>query len=141
MHWLLIRHYFNSYTYRLYIIEKDINKLIAEASKTLSTFSHYLGVATPPKVEEITLKRIEFLKHGRNKVFGVLISEEGIVKNKIIFLEEKAFTQKTLDKIARYLNNELTGLTLREIKAKTISHISKEKTTCNKLINECINVM
>lgn len=119
---------------RLRIIEKDINKLIREASKTLSAFSCYLGVATQPKVEEITLKRIEFLKHERNKVFGVLISEEGIVKNKIIFLEEKAFTQKTLDKIAKYLNNELTGLTLREIKAKIISHISKEKTTCNRLI-------
>ncbi len=119
---------------RLYIIEKDMNKLITEASKTLSTFSRYLGVATPLKVEEITLKRIEFIKHGGNKIFGVLISEEGIVKNKIILLEEGAFTQKQLDKIAKYLNNELTGLTLREIKAKIISQISEEKTVCNKLI-------
>lgn len=119
---------------RLRIIEKDINKLITEASKTLSTFSHYLGVATPPKAEEITLKRVEFIRHDRNKVLGVLISEEGIVKNKIILLEGESFTRKQLDKIAKYLNNELTGLTLREIKAKIISQISEEKIICNKLI-------
>lgn len=114
-------------------IEKNIYKLIKEVSKTLSDLSHYLGVATPPKEEDITLKRIEFLQHERNKVFGILISEEGIIKNKIIYLEE-LFTQKQLNKITRYLNNELTGLTLGEIRTKIISQISREKTICNELI-------
>ncbi len=115
-------------------IEKDVYKLIKEVvSKTLSALSHYLGVATPPKEEDIILKRIEFLKHDREKVFGILISEEGIIKNKIIYLEE-LFTQKQLNKIARYLNNELTGLTLGEIRTKIISQISREKTICNELI-------
>ncbi len=114
-------------------IEKDVHKLIKEVSKTLSALSHYLGVATPPKEEDIILKRIEFLKHDREKVFGILISEEGIIKNKIIYLEE-LFTQKQLNKIARYLNNELTGLTLGEIRTRIISQISREKTICNELI-------
>jgi len=119
---------------RLCTIEKDINKLIKATSKTLSVFSHYLGVATPPKAEEITLKRIEFIRHGRNNLLGILISEEGIVKNKILHSEKDFFTQRQLDKITNYLNSELTGLTIREIKTKILSQISKEKTACNNLI-------
>ncbi len=114
-------------------IEKDVHKLIRDVSKTLSDLSHYLGVATPPKEEDITLKRIEFIKHERKKVFGILISDEGIIKNKLIYMEE-LFTQKQLNKIARYLNNELTGLTLGEVRARIISQISREKTICNELI-------
>ncbi len=119
---------------RLRFIEKDITKLIKEASRTLSSFSHYLGIATPPRVEEITLKRIDFIKYERSKIFSVLISEEGIVKNRILILEDESLTQKTLDKIAEYLNNELSGLTLKTIKTKILSQISEEKRICNKLI-------
>lgn len=119
---------------RLRIIEEDINRLIKEASRTLSIFSHYLGVAIPPRVEETILKRIEFIKYKGDRILGVLISEEGIVKNKTIVLEENKFTQKQLDKITKYLNSELRGLTLREIRAKILSQLSQEKTICDKLI-------
>ena len=116
---------------RLRFIEKDASRLIREASKTLSTFSHYLGIATSPKTDEIILKRIEFIKYRENKVLSVLISEEGIIKNRIIQLEE-ILTQKQLDKITRYLNNELSGLPFGEIKAKISAQISREKAICNK---------
>jgi heat-inducible transcriptional repressor len=118
---------------KLRIIEKDINELIKEASRTLSDFSHYLGVATPPKTEDMRLKRVEFIREGRKRVLGILISQEGIVKNKIISIKE-TFTQKQLEKITRYLNSELSGLTLREIKSRILSQISEEKTLCDSLI-------
>jgi len=124
---------------RLRLIEKDVNRLIKETSKTLSIFSNYLGIATSPKADEITLKYIEFIKHRENKVFGVLISKEGIVKNKVIVLED-ALTQKQLDKINNYLIDELTGLTLREIKAKILTQISQEKTICDKLISNALRL-
>jgi heat-inducible transcriptional repressor len=118
---------------KLRLIEKDINRLIQEASRTLSDFSQYVGVAIPPKTEEITLKRIEFIRHGGKKVFGILISEEGVIKNKVIQLDE-LFTQKQLDKTAKYLNNELSGLSLREIKSRILSQIAEEKVRCDQLI-------
>jgi heat-inducible transcriptional repressor len=118
---------------KLRLIEKDINRLIIEASKTLSDFSRYLGVAIPPKTEEIILKRIEFIKHGRKKIFGILVSEEGVVKNRVMNFQE-SYTQKQLDKTVRYLNNELSGLSLREIKSRILSQMSEEKIICDKLI-------
>jgi heat-inducible transcriptional repressor len=124
---------------KLRIIEKDINSLIKEASKTLSDYSRYLSVASPPKTEDITLRRIEFLRHSRKSVFGILISEEGIVKNKIIPLKG-TITQKQLEKITNFLNNELSGLTLKEIKAKILRDLSEEKAVCDKLIMDALTL-
>ncbi len=123
---------------KLHLIEKDINKLILETSKTLSAMSNYLGVATPPRADEIILKRIEFVKYEKRKVFGFLISEEGILKNKIIKLEQDSFTQKQLNKIAAYLNNELSGFTLSEIKNKIIAQLAEQKTACRELITDAL---
>lgn len=125
---------------RLRLIEKDVNRLIKETSKTLSVFSNYLGIATSPRTGEITLKHIEFIKLTENKVLGILISREGIVKNKVIALLEETLTQKQLDKINKYLINELTGLTFKEIKAKILTQISREKTICDKLIANALRL-
>lgn len=126
----LLQHLFN----KLRDIEKDINKLIKETSRTLSIYSKYLGVATHPKPEGMVLRQIEFIKHRNNKILSILISEDGVVKNKVITLEDKTFTHQQLDTISRYLNSELKGLTLGEIKAKIVSQISREKIICDKLI-------
>ncbi len=123
---------------KLRLIEKDINKLLKEASKTLSAFSHYLGVVTAPNEDEMILEHIEFIPHKKNKILCVLISEEGIVKNKVITLEEDTFNQSQLHKITRYLNNIFKGLTLSEIRIKIVSRISQEKVICDKLIDNAL---
>jgi heat-inducible transcriptional repressor len=122
-------------------MERDINKLIKEISKTLSSFSHYIGVVTAPKEDEITLEHIDFIRHKKDKILCVLISEEGIVKNKIIILKKKIFTQKQLETITRFLNSELKGYTLGEIRKKILSRLSREKRICDILIHNALTLL
>lgn len=124
---------------KLRIIEKDINRLVEDTAKTLSAFSHYLGVALPPQIEEITMKQIEFIKYRGNKVLCILVSEEGIVKNKIVAVDEIP-SGHDIGRITEYLNSEMTGLTLREIKSKIISQMSKDKVICDKLIADALRM-
>lgn len=124
--------------YKLRSIEKDINKLIKETSKTLSIFSNYVGIATHPKAESMILKRIEFLRHMDNRILSVLISEDGVVKNRVIVLEEDVLTQRQLDKINCYLNNKLRGLTIKEIKDRILFQMAQEKRLCDKLIDKAL---
>ncbi|TNF56158.1 heat-inducible transcriptional repressor HrcA, partial [bacterium] len=49
-----------------------------------------------------------------------------------------AFTQRQLEKITNYLNNELSGLTLKEIRARILREISEEKAECDKLILDAL---
>jgi heat-inducible transcriptional repressor len=122
---------------RLRIVEKDINRLVKEAVRTLSSFSQYLAIATSPKAEEMRFKHIRFIKYEKKKVLSILISEEGIVKNKIIDVEE-IHSQKQLDKISNYLNNTLSGLTLKEAREKIVSQMIKGKMAYDRLITRTL---
>ncbi len=123
----------NELSNRLLIIRKDSYNLIKEAAKTLSFFSRYLAIATPPKIDDIVLKRIKFIKYERNYVLSILISDEGVVKNKIIELD-KIYTQQHLDKAANYLNSKFSGFPIKKMREKIAYNIYKEKTFCDQLI-------
>lgn len=122
---------------RLSSITQDDDSLIKEASRTLSLFSRYLAIAIPPKSEDILLKRIKFIKYENKKVLAVIISDEGVVKNKIIELD-KIYTQKHLDMAATRLNCEFSGLTIKKVREKIAYQLYKEKTVCDQLITSLL---
>lgn len=117
---------------RLRIYRKNDSELIDEAAKTLSSYSQYLAIATPPRVDDILLKRIKFIKYENRKILTILISEDGIVKNKIIELD-KIHSQSQLDEAAMYLNSKFSGLTLKEVRKQMSSQLLKEKTLYDRL--------
>ncbi|MBI4698708.1 MAG: heat-inducible transcription repressor HrcA [Nitrospirae bacterium] len=125
---------------RLQFLERDINNLIKETSQTLSQFSHYLGFVTAPKTEEMILRHIDFILHKGHKILCILVSEEGVIKNRFITIKDNTFTQRELDKITAYLNSRLKGLALKEIRAKILSQMAQERTTCDKLIHDALTL-
>lgn len=122
---------------RLSIIGQDRDSLIKEAARTLSLYSCYLAIATPPKKEDLLLKRIKFIKYENKKVLAVIISDEGVVKNKIIELD-KIYTQKHLDIASNQLNCEFSGLTIKKVREKIAYQLYKEKTICDQLISNLL---
>lgn len=124
---------------RLRGIEKDLHGLIKETSRTLSSFSSYLGIVTPPRSDDRKLKHVKFIKYEKSKVLSILIFKDGAVKNRIIDLKNP-FTQRQLDKITNYLNISFEGMTLREIKNKVGYQLSRESIICDRLISRSLNV-
>jgi len=124
---------------RLRIIRRDRDSLIKEAAKALSVFSRYLAIATPPKIEDILLKRIRFIKYENRKVLAVLISDEGEVKNRVIELD-KVYAQKQLDRASDYLNSTFGGLSIKEVREKIAYQLYKEKSICDELITNLLYI-
>lgn len=122
---------------RLRVGDKDNNILIKEAAKTLSLFSKYLAIATPPRLEIITLKRIKIVKYENKKVLAILIYEDGAVKNKIFELD-RVYSQKKLDKAASYFNNNFSGQTLKKIREKIAYELYRDKLICDELIENLL---
>lgn len=120
-------------------IEKDLQRLINETSKTLSLFSSYLGIVTPPRAEDRTLKHISVIKYDSNKALSILIFGDGTFKNRIIDLE-RAYTQRELDKITNYLNISFGGISLSEVKDRVAYQLSRESVICDKLIAKSLMV-
>lgn len=122
---------------RLRTISSDNRKIIREAAMTLSSFSRYLAIATPPGIEDVVFQRIKFIKYEGRKILTVLISEGGLVKNKIIELD-RSCSQKDLDMAADNLNDKFSGLSIKKVKERIAYQLHKERTFYDELINDLI---
>jgi len=122
---------------RLISLERDFHKMMIEASNALSLTTRYIGIVTPPRIDDIILKYIRLIRYDKKRVLCILVSEDGIVKNRMIRLDD-VYPQRQLERITNYLNNRFGGKIVRDIKLEITSEISKEKVACDRLIRNAL---
>lgn len=123
---------------RLSSLSRDRDSLIQEAARTLSSLSRYLAIATPLKIDDVLLRRIRFIKYENRQVLAVIVSDDGIIRNRIIELD-RSYTQKDLDTASKHLNSRFRGLTIKKVREKIAYRLYKEKLYCNELIENLLN--
>lgn len=123
-------------------IRNDINFLLGETTHILSALSHYIGIALSPKPEKATLKKVQLFRYKENAVAITLITGEGLIKNKVIRLDKDLInlTQRDLIRISEYLNSELSGYTLDEIKTLILKEMHSDKAQCDTLLSRAIKI-
>lgn len=127
------------FTKKLENIRSDINRIFLEVTNALSMMSNYIGVVTPPRAEKTIFNRIDFIRYREDKVVAILLTEEGVIKNKIIGVDSR-LTQDDLNRIADYLNAEYSGRTIDEIKNLLVRKAYREKALWDKLIARAIKI-
>lgn len=120
-------------------LRNDINALLKEASKALSAVSHYVGVALSPSPEKTTLRGINLFMYKEGRLMAVLLTDEGIVKNKCIRLDSD-LTQRDLNRISDYLNSEFSGHTIDEIRSRMVREMQRDKALCDTLISRAMRI-
>src|SRR4030042_1664094 len=70
---------------------------------------------------------------------AIILTDQGLINSKIIS-SDLNLTQKDLNRIAGYLNAELSGYTFDEIRQKVIREMSREKKQCDTLISNSLNI-
>ncbi|MEJ2695388.1 MAG: heat-inducible transcriptional repressor HrcA [Candidatus Sulfobium sp.] len=121
------------------ILKKDINSFLIEASRMLSSLSHYIGITIPPNTGSTTLNRMEMIKFKNNQVGVILFTDEGIIQNKMISLE-RDLSQRNLNGIVEYINSSFAGHTLDEIRQTISRELEREKVLCDGLIAEAMKI-
>lgn len=132
-------HYADEIVRRLEIIRDDINALLRETSKALSTCSHYLCVALSPRPERATLRGISLFRYREGQVMATLLTDEGIVKNTLMKIDPD-LPQKELNRISDYLNTEFSGRTIDEIRHRIMKELCRDKALCDQLIARAIRI-
>ncbi|MEW5745051.1 MAG: heat-inducible transcriptional repressor HrcA [Nitrospirota bacterium] len=127
------------FTTKLDSVKSDINEMFSEVTATLSLMSNYVGIAVPPKPEKSTFKKIDLIRYRGAKVVALLLTDEGVVKNKVLEVDPQ-LTQDDLNRIADYLNEEYSGYLLDEIKGMLIGRIKHEKAVWDKLVAKAIEI-
>ncbi len=119
--------------------ECNISNIFSEATDAISTFTNYIGVITTPRTQSITLKRLELIRYRSNQVVAILLSNEGVIINKIINIPP-LYTQDDLNKITDYLNSEYSGYTLDKVMNLLTEKVSAEKDQYNDLVRKTIKI-
>lgn len=124
---------------KLETLKNDIEMLLGETTRSFSMLSHYLGIAMLPVIDMTTLKRINIIKYKNDNAVVVLLTDEGVIKNKIVKIDPK-ITQKDLNRMASYINTEFSGYAMDEIRLKILREMSKEKIKCDTLIARAMSL-
>lgn len=126
-------------TAKIRALRDDFEEFLRESTRMLSGVTHLLGFAVPMKADTTTLNRIQFFRYRGRQTVALLLSNEGLIKNKIL-ANDFGLSQRDLNRIADFLNSEFSGRTVSEIRAKLVEQISKEKALCDILITKAAEI-
>jgi heat-inducible transcriptional repressor len=124
---------------RLEALRDNIGGLLSEATRTLSLLSNYLGIAMSPRLDMAILQKIELIKFKSDQIAAIIVTDEGLIKNNIISLDSE-ISQRYLNRITNYLNDEFVGLTLDEIKVRIFKEMEQDKSKCDRLIVKAMKI-
>jgi len=104
---------------------KSLSDVLEDATKALCGLSRCAGIVLAPKSEAI-LKHVEFVNLSPGRVLVVLITEDGLIENRIIEIPS-GIPPSSLIEAGNYLNNRLAGKTLTEAKVQILGELEENK--------------
>ena len=113
------------------------NRLMMTASHALSALSENVGIVVSPSLAENRLQHIEFVQLSDNRILVVFVSTSHIVHDKVIRPDE-TFSQDELERTARYLNTEFSGMSLAAIRTEIVALMQEEKAQYDRLLRNAM---
>jgi heat-inducible transcriptional repressor len=115
---------------------KSLSQALEEATSALSGLSHCAGIVVVPK-QERPLKHLEFVHLGPGRALVVLVTEDGLVENRVIELP-LGLPPAALVAAGNYLNARLIGRTIEEAKAEIVEEIASNKAQLDQLTSKLV---
>jgi len=110
---------------------KSLSQALLEATTALSGLSHCASLVIAPKTER-PLKHIEFVPLSPGRALVVLVTEDGLVENRLIEVP-LGTPPSTLQAATNYLNSRLLGRTVEETKTAILAEIDSRRAQLDEL--------
>ncbi len=101
------------------------------ASTLLSGLSSCVGVVIAPKMNK-PIRKIDFLKMEPHKILGIIMTQDGMVENRIIPTDTD-ISKSELEQVSNFLNDRISGKTLSELNDDLLADIKLHKNSLNSL--------
>lgn len=119
--------------------EVEAGNVLASASSLLSSFTQLAGIVMLPRREICTLRQIEFLPLGGNRILVILILNDHEVQNRVI-QSDRPYARAELERMANYLNQEFAGCDLREVRAQVLAGIERARADMQSIMATALDV-
>ncbi len=116
---------------------KSLAQALEEATTALSGLSHCAGVVVVPK-QERPLKHIEFVHLGPGRALVVLVTEDGLVENRVLEVP-LGLMPSTLVSAANFLNSRLIGRTIEEARGEIDQEIGSHKAQLDEVTSRVVS--
>ena len=116
---------------------KSLAQALEEATSALSGLSHCAGVVVVPKTER-PLKHIEFVHLGPGRALVVLVTEDGLVENRVIEVP-LGLPPAALISAGNYLNARLVGRTIEEARTDIEDEVGSHKAQLDELTSRVVS--
>jgi heat-inducible transcriptional repressor len=107
--------------------------------KLLSRLSHQVGCFVSPPIADAILRHIEFVRLGERRVVALFVDRASNVSHRLLETEED-YSQPDLDRAGRYLAEEFSGKSLREIRTALVALMAQEKAAFDRLLRSAIRL-
>lgn len=110
---------------------KGIKEVLEGVSTTLSGLTHHAGLVMTP-ASEASLKHIEFVSLAPGRALVVMVSENGMVENRVIEVPE-GLPPSALIEAGNFLSAKLGGQTLNEAKHHILADLEQRRAQLDEL--------
>lgn len=122
---------------RLGRVTHNLEYLLDEASRLLSSATQTAGVVIGPPQRASTIRHLQLVELSEGKVLLVVVLSNGTVHNGVIHLPE--FTDESdLTFLTNFLNENLRGLTLSQVNLASIKRINPRIQPYQRVIQESV---
>lgn len=117
----------------------QINDALRNIGKTLSSFSNYTGIVMAPKFESTIFKQIDFVRLSDRQILVIIVSQSGIVQNKLIEMED-GIGDDELHQSANYLNAEFSGLSMSEARKRLSTELNEDQPLYDSIMSRALKL-
>jgi len=129
------------------IISRMINRrcegfesLMQATSRAISIITNEAGIVLTPRLKRSVFKHIEFIYVDSSRVMAVLITRSGIVRNSILDLDDQ-LTRPELFRISEFLNQELEGMFLGEVKDYLTRRLLEQRDSFYTFLKKAMSIL
>jgi heat-inducible transcriptional repressor len=103
----------------------DPKTLLTNASQMLSRLTSFAGVVSMPDSEFSHFRQIEFLKLKKGRVLAILVTEDGMVENKVLNLEHQ-YSDAELVRASNYFNDAYAQCSMFEVRQDLLKKMQQD---------------
>ena len=116
---------------------RSIEAVLGDASDALSGLTRYAGLVTAPMVDR-PFKHIEFVPLGPTRALVVLVSDNGLVENRVVEVPI-GMPASTLVEAGNYLTARLAGRSYADARARFQDEIEQRRTELDELTQKVVS--
>lgn len=121
------------------LITEDSSRTVDSASDVLAGITQLTGLVTRPRREVGSVRHIEFLRLGEQRVLAILVLNDHEVQNRVIHTE-RDFSASELERMGNYLSHQFAGQELSAIRRQLVSDIQLERAHIDRLAQSAMDV-